>query len=404
MLNLRKKIALNRVVSTVIVLTCILLPIAGGLNSASVYAADKTVAAAVTDADETADDATIDITAAQNTARESTAALAPLDYDDAANWVYCPEEKEHDVDVFFLAPCSSKGLDENTGVITYNMEFTNESNVKGFVGAINMEKGIYDDKADFYAPLYRQIPLEGYELPEAVREIYLEAAYADVAAAFDYYLENLNGGRPFLLAGFSQGSDMMKRLLKSRTDWNGLIAAYMIGWNLTEEEVTAYPQLKPAAGAADTGVIISFNTEDARMDTSIIVPTRTLGINPLTWTTDTETADKSLNKGACFTNYDGEITREVPALTGCYLDGMRGTLKPTDVTPEEYPAHLSFLRDGCYHIYDYQFFYRNLEENVQLRIDAYDPDAAHYSLAAETTPFSIFIGRLARIFLRLIGK
>ena len=98
---------------------------------------------------------------------------------------------------------------------------------------------------------------------------------------------------------------------------------------------------------------------------------KTFAINPLNWKTDSTPADKSLNKGACFTSYSGEIKSEIPELTGAYIDETRGSLKVTNVTPQEYPAGLSIFTDGIYHLYDYQFFYRNLQENVQTRIDAY---------------------------------
>ena len=32
---------------------------------------------------------------------------------------------------------------------------------------------------------------------------------------------------------------------------------------------------------------------------------------------------------------------------------------------------MSIFPDGVYHLYDYQFFYRNLQENVEVRLDAY---------------------------------
>ncbi len=75
-----------------------------------------------------------------------------------------------------------------------------------------------------------------------------------------------------------------------------------------------------------------------------------------------------MNLGACFTDYSGAVTTEIPELTGAYLDPVRGALKVTDVTPQEYPAGLSIFEDGVYHLYDYQFFYRNLEENVGVRM------------------------------------
>ena len=66
-----------------------------------------------------------------------------------------------------------------------------------------------------------------------------------------------------------------------------------------------------------------------------------------------------------------EQKTEIPELTGAYLDGKRGTLKVTDIDPAEYSNTLSILAPGVYHLYDYQFFYRNLQKNVQTRIDAY---------------------------------
>ena len=54
-----------------------------------------------------------------------------------------------------------------------------------------------------------------------------------------------------------------------------------------------------------------------------------------------------------------------------YLDEARGTLKVTDVDPEDYPPMLSILPEGAYHIYDYQFFFRNLEQNVADRLSKY---------------------------------
>ena len=65
-----------------------------------------------------------------------------------------------------------------------------------------------------YAPYYRQMALNGYKLDTAECERRLAIAYKDVSDAFAYYLENENNGRPIMLAGFSQGSDMVYRLME----------------------------------------------------------------------------------------------------------------------------------------------------------------------------------------------
>ena len=346
-----------------------------------------------------------DLVQGGSSATVASASIAVTDYSDPANWAYYEVDEPaaaDTADVFFICPSVYGGSDD-----VPNMSLDDDEARASFVGATNMEKGIYDqgpiddaqgaadgtadegavDEEDgtapttagnrFFAPFYQQIGLSVYELPEDEREPYLEVAYADVEAAFDYYLENVNDGRPIVLAGFSQGADMCIRLMKERFAdpalRERLVACYAIGWRLTQDEADAYPQLRTATGADDTGVIVSFNSEAPEVTGSLLVPEgeKTLGINPLNWRTDSTPATASENAGACFTDYSGAITEEIPGLTGAYLDIGRGTLKVPDVTSEEYPAGLSIFEDGVYHLYDYQFFYRNLQENVEARLDAY---------------------------------
>lgn len=288
-------------------------------------------------------------------------------YADKANWAYYPNTLEHNVDVFFIAPTS--GYEES-----FNMKMDDEEYKAAFKGATAMEKGIYDTKADFYAPYYRQVSLECYMLPKEDREQYFQIAYEDIKEAFEYYINNLNNGRPYILAGFSQGGEMIKRLLEDdKNAGKNMIAAYAIGWNFPTDEIAKYPMIKMAQGETDTGVVVSFCSESPNYnEPGEIVPTTTIGINPLNWKTDGTVAIKEENLGACFTDYSGVILDEVPALCGAYLDSdNRGTLKVTDVTPDDYPAGLEFLKDGNYHLYDYQFFYRNLQQNVERRIDSW---------------------------------
>lgn len=295
-------------------------------------------------------------------------------YADSSYWAYLETDEESDLpaDVFFICPTVYGGGEDD-----YNMPLDDADTLESFVGAINMEKGIYDTECRFFAPYYRQAALAVYTLDEEQQEEYLQLAYEDVKAAFTYYLENYNEGRPIVIAGFSQGADMSIRLLKdcfAEEDVNDLlVACYAIGWRITQEELDAYPQLAFAEGESDTGVIIAFNSEAEYVTDSLMIPegTKTLAINPLNWKTDGTVADKSENDGACFTSYSGEIKTEIPQLTGAYIDETRGALKVTDVTAQDYPPVLSIFEDGVYHLYDYQFFYRNLQENVSVRVDAY---------------------------------
>ncbi len=297
----------------------------------------------------------------------------PLDYGNSDNWVYFASESgETKADVFFIAPSAFGGKEGS-----YLMDLSNEKGRNNFIGAINMEKGIYDQETRFYAPFYRQVGYNVYALPEEEAEPLMLKAYADVKDAFTYYLKNLNDNRPFILAGFSQGADMAIRLMKEffsdKALQDQLIACYAIGWRLTSEETAVRPYLKPAQGETDTGVIITFNSEAEEVQDSLVIHSgmKTYAINPLNWKTDGEKAGKEMNAGACFTDYAGQILEEVPELTGAYLDPERGALKVTDIDPEKYNKTLPILAPGVYHLYDYQFFYRNLQKNVQDRIQAY---------------------------------
>lgn len=303
---------------------------------------------------------------------------AGVDYAKAENWAYCESgEPEDQADVFFICPTVYGGSEG-----AENMPMEDQEARESFLGATNMEKGIYDDTCRFFAPYYRQAGLYVYGLPEEEREPWLSAAYEDIKAAFSYYLEHYNEGRPIILAGFSQGGDLSLRLVRDFFDdselQDQLVACYAIGWRITEEELEANPHMHFAEGEDDTGVIVSFNSEAPEVEDSLVIPkgTRTLAINPLNWKRDETPADRSLNLGACFTDYDGNIKEEIPELTGAYIDGERGALKVPDVSPEDYPPGLSIFSEGIYHLYDYQFFYRNLEENVGVRLEAYAEERA----------------------------
>ena len=294
-----------------------------------------------------------------------------MDYSDMSNWAYWNEGEEKQADLFFVCPTVDMGRDGN-----FVADIENEKYRSSFVGATNMELGIYNGNATVYAPYYRQATFPVYNLPEEEREVYLDFAYEDVKNAFIFYADNTSPSRPLILVGFSQGADLVIRLMKDLFDepeyQRRLVAAYAIGWKLTEDEVKEYPHLLLAQGETDTGVIVAFNSEAPEVTSSLMVGEneKTYAINPLNWKTTSEVADKSLNVGACFTDYSGEIKEEIPAFTGAYLDETRGTLKVTDVDKEAYSS--SLFDEGVYHLYDYQFFFRNLEENVKTRLDAYN--------------------------------
>ena len=75
----------------------------------------------------------------------------PSAYAQAENWAYLEVEKTADADVFFICP-TVYGGDEDS----FNMPMDDEDAKSDFLGATNMEKGIYDSDARFFAPYYRR--------------------------------------------------------------------------------------------------------------------------------------------------------------------------------------------------------------------------------------------------------
>ena len=92
----------------------------------------------------------------------------------------------------------------------------------------------------------------------------IDAAYADVAQAFDYFLDSVDAEKPIVLAGHSQGSVHILRLLmeqaEAREITDRIVAVYAIGWPISiEHDLPALPL--PACAAPDqSGCIIAYSS------------------------------------------------------------------------------------------------------------------------------------------------
>ena len=129
-----------------------------------------------------------------------------IDYSLEENWAYYAVGEDKAADLFLIAPSVDTGD-------AFLMSLDDEKTKEKFLGALNMERGIYEENTRMYAPYYRQATLKVYGLDADEREQYMQEAYRDISDAFSYYLDNENDGRPIVLAGFSQGADMCYRLL-----------------------------------------------------------------------------------------------------------------------------------------------------------------------------------------------
>lgn len=289
-----------------------------------------------------------------------------LDYSQPSEWASLPEKPSKPVDVFYVYPtiygeASPKNMD------------INRQDLRAIVqNLLVSQAGVFTPSANLYAPYYRQM---SFAALDSSKDMYQNPNFKigaqDVLRAFSYYLEHYNNGRPFILAGHSQGSMVLIDLIRKRFNdpslAKQLVAAYLIGYSVTAEDIKKYPWFAPATGPADTGVIISYNTQAPGTTGSPVLLNGATCINPLNWKTDATPADKALNFGAVFYDNHGKLIKEVAGYCGATINPKTGALET--MPPEK--VDVGSFPEGVYHRFDYPFFYRNLQDNVKTRCNAY---------------------------------
>ena len=302
------------------------------------------------------------------------------DYGSRDNWLAFPEKNEHAADTIYLYPtCYHPEEKDAPPISSIDDPQVRQLSVK----YLELQASVFAAHTDLYVPHYRQCSVFSMagKSQEEILKLYRGVPCLDVFAALDYYFTHVNKGRPFILAGHSQGSVMALFALgwyfgKHPEYYERMAAAYCIGFGVSEDVLRAYPHLKTAQGPDDTGVIISYNSEAADNDTggrpSMLVPPRTVAINPLNWRTDETFAPLSLNKGSLHVDKQGRGTVGAP-LTGARLNTERGTLICSPENPERYYSrHTESFGPKSFHSFDYAFFYANLQENVGERLRAFE--------------------------------
>jgi hypothetical protein len=124
---------------------------------------------------------------------------------------------------------------------------------------------------NLYVPLYRQASIGAYLAGASVTAEKLGIAYADVAAAFDYYLAHLDTGKPLVIAGHSQGSMLSTMLIKAKFDATPelrqrLVAVLLLGalgyYNVPDGKLVggSFANVPLCSSAAENGCVITFNS------------------------------------------------------------------------------------------------------------------------------------------------
>ena len=154
---------------------------------------------------------------ASASAPSSTAAAsadkAP-DYSQESCWYQIPEITK-DVDTFFIYPTEYMGSNEG------DPDYAPLDNPDMLEGAANdhiIMASAIEDSTNLFMPYYRQASVKtlksAHDKTGDVRTALTGIPYEDITAALDYYFENYNDGRPFVIASHSQGSAINSLVLK----------------------------------------------------------------------------------------------------------------------------------------------------------------------------------------------
>lgn len=284
------------------------------------------------------------------------------------------------VDVFFIHPTTYQSREHWNA--RWNETGETQDRLEG--GVLRAQASVFNGCCRVFAPRYRQATLYSFLTREKSASEALDLAYGDILRAFDYYIKYQNNGRPFILAGHSQGSLHGQRLLDERIRGtflqSQLVAAYLIGTSLPVP--TADAEIPACTTPTQTGCVISWNSVTADADNERRLhssPTwfkgryepingqRQLCINPLTWTED-GSAPASLNIGALPGAPSGSpLLPPVKGLTGATC---RNGLLIVKINGNG-DGFSKRVMKGSYHVYDYNLFYMNIRKNVDQRAVGY---------------------------------
>jgi hypothetical protein len=237
--------------------------------------------------------------------------------------------------------------------------------------ALAGQASAFDGVTRVYAPRYRQMTLAGFA-HEVVRKSALELAYADVRRAFRHYLAEWSDGRPLILAGHSQGSRHVLRLLdeffREEPLRRRLVAAYAVGTPVWSGAYERGEAAIPIGERPDqTGCLISWCTYSEGVDPRIEPEDgERLCVNPLHWRTDDVAVPASANLGSIPLPMLRGPRAPRPGVTGARCaDGL------VRVDPISLYGFRWFHAGGDWHAYDFALFYASVRENAKLRVSAF---------------------------------
>jgi CubicO group peptidase (beta-lactamase class C family) len=238
-----------------------------------------------------------------------------------------------------------------------------------------------------YAPRYRQAATGALESTDGSGDRAFELAYEDIKSAFLYYLKHYNRGRPFILAGHSQGSKHLELLIAELIDAKPLqrlfIAAYTPGVSLSLGDFGhRYSSVSPCRTPTMTACIASWNSFEAAGNAASYrsrneqryaaqygdAGKALLCVNPLSFDIGQPAAVAEANRGALS---GAAVATGLPPLIAAAAGAacIDGVLRVT--VPVDPRFRLNVLPNGMLHYHDIDLYYENIRANAVDRVNAY---------------------------------
>ena len=304
------------------------------------------------------------------------------DYANPDNWLIAESDGQQDADVIYFYPSNYTPAAGEPSI----GDIDNAGMRQGAQDIYQRQATAFKTSCNIFAPYYRQVDATFCLNLTTEQEWSLirYQASQDLSRALDYYFKHWNNGKPFILAGHSQGSENLLALLQDyfhqdeahKALLKGMVAAYAIGFSVTDEYLAANPDIPFAEWHNDTGCIVSWNTEGPanKGKHNAVVKPHAHSINPIYWVLDDTYVPASENLGSLTSVEEGIVE---PGIADAQLDLERGVVVVSTeaAKPFAIPAAMQDLfGPESYHGQDYGFFYGDLRRNAEMRIASWFSD------------------------------
>jgi hypothetical protein len=134
------------------------------------------------------------------------------------------------------------------------------------------EAARYSRDCRVFAPVYRQVTIQGLLQADTVTAEMLEQGYADVLEAWRTYLARFNRGRGVVLISHSQGTFVLRRLVREEIDPKAserrrLVSALLLGGNVTVRKGSDrggdFKRIRACRAPTQTGCVVAYSTFNA---------------------------------------------------------------------------------------------------------------------------------------------